>query len=486
MVNIEVQTDPERQRLDDPGRAYKVLIVDLVGLKFDATGNPDHSQVKAYIESRGGVFHQEDSKENKLAVGKIHFFYQPDLSREAELLEHTARGQYDAVIAAATFLPAESRFELGGVRIGAGTGNMGSSSWGGGNGNGGVAALTNTPSFNSRATAQMAMKALLKVCPDLPVQQMHDLVVAGKFDTGKQLRDFPTEKIEGKRIAIIGYGNIGREMAKLARAFGMSVVIYARSKHKDWVESEGFKFAASVLEAATGADVISPHTGLGAYDAGCDRFANAGLIDAEVLNAMNYGSIVINYDRGEIIDSVALDAALKSGRISYAGIDADLFIDSENGELRGPMVPYREMESRHRGKMELLPHAAADTEHLSRIQGAMQAVDQIYDAIQFRSVTNLKGDLPTGYTDAGPKTVNGVGKVNANTITNASYDPDTLTALRRMSEEMAAFWGEMDATADIDRRKDMVQRYGSQLMLNINRYQQLLDKLGIQGPFTEQ
>ena len=40
------------------------------------------------------------------------------------------------------------------------------------------------------------------------------------------------------------------------------------------------------------------------------------------------------------------------------------------------MVPYREMEVRHRGKMELLPHAAADTEHLSRVEGAKQAVDQ--------------------------------------------------------------------------------------------------------------
>jgi len=482
---FEVASATDLQRRDDPQRAYKVLIADLVGLKFDTDGNPDPGEVKAYIEGRGGVFHDRPNKGEHLAVGKIHFLYQPDLSREAEILEQTADAQYDAVIAAATFLPAASKFELGGVRIGAGTGNMGSLSWGGGNGSGGVAALMNTPSFNSRATAQMAIKALLKVCPDLPVKEMHDLVVAGKFDTGKQLRDFPTEKLESKRFALIGYGNIGREVAKLARSFGMTVVVHARPVHQHWIESEGFIFAASPLEAATGADVISPFTGLGAFDEESKRFANAGLVDAAVLNAMNPGSIVINYDRGELIDAAALDAALTSGQIRYAGIDADLFVDAGSGELSGPMAPYREMEVRHRGKMELLPHAAADTEHLSRVQGAIQAVDQIIDAIQYRLITNVKGDLPSGYSDAGAKTINGVGKVNARNITSASNDPDSFAELRDLSETMAAFWGAMDVTTDEDRRQEMVQRYGSKLMLKINRYQLLLDKFGIQGPYAD-
>jgi lactate dehydrogenase-like 2-hydroxyacid dehydrogenase len=153
----------------------------------------------------------------------MHFFYQPDLSKPDEISPLTDRGQYDAVIAAATFLPKEAVFpECGGVRIGAGTGNMGSASWGGGNGEGGRAPLMNTPSFNSRATAQMGFKALLKVMPDLPVDEMHRLTAACQFDTGRDLKKFPTEKIEGKRIGIIGYGNIGREMAKLAQAFGMA------------------------------------------------------------------------------------------------------------------------------------------------------------------------------------------------------------------------------------------------------------------------
>ena len=469
----------------NPDRAYKVLIADLVGLKFDANGKPDHSEVKDYIESKDGVFHESAlGLHDNLEAGKLHFFYQPNLSREQEILDQTAYGQFDATIAAATFFPAAAKFDLGGVRIGAGTGNMGSASWGGGNGEGGVAALMNTPSFNSRATAQMAMKALLKVCPDLPVDAIHDMVVAGEFDTGRQLCDFPTEKIESKRIVLIGYGNIGRELAKLAQAFGMTVVICARPAHKDWIESEGFIYASSPVEAARGADVISPHTGLGSLNPETGLFSNAGLIDETIFEVMNQGAIVINYDRGEIIEPSALDQALSTGKVSYAGIDADFFVDANTGEFGGPMVPYREMEIRHKGKMELLPHAAADTEHLSRVQGAMQAVDQIYDAIQYRSITNLKGDLPEGYTDAGAKTVNGVGKVTSQDILQAASNEQALSKLVDMSAQMSDFWTAMAKANNDQRREELTRGEGEQLIMNINRYIVQLEALGLRGPYA--
>ena len=125
----------------------------------------------------------------------------------------------------------------------------------------------NTPSFNSRATAQMGFKALLKVLPDLPVDEMHRLTAAGQFDTGRDLKNFPTEKIEGKRIGIIGYGNIGREMAKLAQAFGMVVAVHARPRHKEWIESEGFIFAATPgRRGARGGRDLGAH---GAWAAQC-------------------------------------------------------------------------------------------------------------------------------------------------------------------------------------------------------------------------
>ena len=474
-----------RQPKDDFGRAYKVLVCDLVGLKFDSKGKPDHSEVRAHIEAKGGVFHDGPLvDEAKLEKGKIHFSYQPELSTEAEILPQTNQGQYDAVIAAATFLPKASVFKLGGVRIGAGTGNMGSASWGGGNGEGSEAPLMNTPSFNSRATAQMAIKALLKVMPDLPVDDLHARVVAGQFDTGKNLREFPTEKLEGKRIAVIGYGNIGREVARIAQAFGMKVVIHARPRHREWIESEGFEYAATVEEAAKGADVISPHTGLGALNAKTGKYANAGVLNALVFNVMNDGAILINYDRGELVDAAALDAALASGKIRHAAIDADLFKDAKTGKLSGPMVPYLEIEKRHRGKLELLPHAAADTEHVSRVQGAKQAVDQIFDCIRFKLATNLKGDLPAGYSNAGPMTVPCVGKATSRELARAVSDTETAAQIRDAAETMAAIWGALDAVADPSRRGELIERYGSTLVKTSNAYATMMRRLGLEGPYA--
>jgi lactate dehydrogenase-like 2-hydroxyacid dehydrogenase/phosphoserine aminotransferase len=473
-------------RRDDPNRAYKVLIADLVGLKFDSDGNPDFSQLQSYIEEKGGVFHEGPAADaGNLETGKIHFFYLPDLSRADEILPQTDQGQYDALIAAATFFPKESVFNEGGVRIGAGTGNMGSASWGGGNGAGGVGPLMNTPSFNSRATAHMAFKALLKTSPDLDVATLHQLVIDKNFDTGKQLKDFPTEKIEGKRIGIVGIGNIGREVAKIAQTFSMEVVVHARSRHKKWIESEGLIYAPTIEDAAMGADFISFHTGLGAPNPDSGKFENEGMIGESVLNALNDGAVLINYDRGEVVDAEALDKVLSSGKVRYAAIDADIFKNPDSGEITGPMAPYLDLEKKHSGKLELLPHAAADTEHVSRVEGAKQAVDQIFSVIQFKTVINLKGDLPGGYTDGGAKTVPGVGKVTKQRLSESADDAQFLAKMRKTTEEITAIWGALDSTPNPERRAELIERYGSKLILASNTYASLIDGEGLKGPYVD-
>ena len=380
---------------------FRILICDLVGLAFDAHGQPDATEVKAYIEAKGGVFHfgaaeMEQPKQNDA----LHFYYLPNLSTAEEILERTSQDQFDAVIAAATIIPTEAKFKFGGVRIGAGTGNMGSTSWGGGNGVGGVGPLMNTPGFNARATAQMVMKALLRFRPDLPFDTIQERVLAGDFDTGKDLRQFPTAKLEGQTIAILGYGNIGKELAKLAFAFGMRVQVFARATHHERIKATGFQAFETVAGAAKGADVLSVHTGLGQLHEG--RYANAELINTEVLQRLNHGATLLNFDRGECVDTNALDAAMASGKVANAAIDADIFKDHD-GTLSGPLVPYLPLAEKYRERILLLPHAAADTDHPSRVAGAKQAVDQIFDALLHKRVTNLKGDLPLGYFNAGTK-----------------------------------------------------------------------------------
>src|SRR5690606_3063813 len=250
-------------------------------------------------------------------------------------------------------------------------------SWGGGNGEGGGAVLMNTPGVNSRATAQMVLKAVLKVLPELPVEELHRRAVAGDFDTGRDLKDYPAAKLEGRRFAVLGYGNIGREVARLARAFGMSVTVHARPPHRPWIEAEGFSYAETPEAAAAGADVLSVHVGLGRQDTGTGRYANAGIVGETVLSALRPGAVLVNYDRGEVVDTQALDRALASGRLRHAAIDADLFKDAASGALSGPLTPYIPLAERYPGCLELLPHAAADTDHPSRVAGACQAIDQI-------------------------------------------------------------------------------------------------------------
>ena len=472
-------------RKDDPNRVYKVLIADMVGLKFAANGKPDYSAVRADIEEKGGVFHDGPIVEGETLSPGIHFFYQPDLSRDDEILPQTDQGQYDALIAAATFFPKASVFNEGGVRIGAGTGNMGSDSWGGGGGAGGGAPLMNTPSFNSRATAHMAFKGLLKAAPDLDVVTLHQRIIDRDFDTGKNLKEFPTEKIEGKRMAVIGFGNIGREMTQIARAFNLEVVVHDVPWCKEWAESEGLTYAASVKEAAQGADFITIHTGLGAPDPQTGKFANENIIDGEVLNSLNDGAVVVNYDRGELINAQALDDALASGKVRYAAIDADMFKNPETREITGPVAPYIDLEKKYRGRMELLPHAAADTEHSSRVEGAKQAIDQIMRVIQYKEVVNLKGDLPEGYTYAGAKTVDGVGSVSALRLAEAVAEEDFLADARKITERLAAIWGSLSATTDPKRHAELLERYGSLLILESNRYATLVEGSGLKGPYRK-
>lgn len=381
----------------------KVLICDPVGLRFDGDGRPDHSEIKDYIQGKGGLFHLGGFAENSGAdaPGKVNFYYRPDLATEEELLDAAAGGAYDAVIAAATIVPDGTSFPLGGVRIGVGTGNMRSRSWGGCEGRGGDAPLMNTPGTNSRATAQMAIKAMLSVLPDIPVDLLHRRVLRGDFDTSRHIKDFPTEKLEGMRMAVLGFGNIGVEVASLAASFRMNVAVYARSHHRERIEAAGHIYAGSPVAAARDARVLSVHVGLGSLDPATSVHTNASLVDETVLAAMRSGSVVINYDRGEVVDVPALDRAMTCGHIRHAFVDADIFVDEATGEVSGPLKPYLEPARRLEGRLRLLPHVAADTDHPSRVTGAKRAVDQIMDAIMNKRLSNLIGDLPDGYSRLG-------------------------------------------------------------------------------------
>lgn len=361
---------------------------------------------------------------------------------------------------------------------------MGSRSWGGGDGEGGAAPLMNTPGINSRATAQMVMKALLRVLPDLPMEEMYKRVAEGAFDTGRDLLAYPTAKLEGRRIGILGYGNIGREVAKLAAAFGMHVVVYARERHRPWIESEGFEYAVSPREAARAADILSVHLGLGSKNPVTGHLINRGVVDEGVLYALAPSAILINFDRGELVDVAALGKSLESGQLRHAAIDADLFCHASTKALSGPMQPYLELVARFSDKLMLLPHAAADTDHPSRVQGAKQAVDQIFDAILHKRVVNLKGSLPSGYTDGGTKIAAGVGPVSSRHLLAVAQSEAVTGALVQDASILAAFWQKL-ASVPPEQRAQILAQDGEKATLATNRLATTLGRQALLGPYQD-
>ncbi|ESX28821.1 hypothetical protein X767_01140 [Mesorhizobium sp. LSJC264A00] len=139
---------------------------------------------------------------------------------------------------------------------------------------------------------------------------------------------------------------------------------------------------------------------------------------------------------------------LLSGKVSHVAVDADIFSDGNHGTLRGPLTPYLPLNKRYPGRLELLPHVAADTDHPTRVAGAKQAVDQIFDAIQFKVMRNLKGTLPEGYVDLGSTVPAGIGKSTSASLDALADQSEQWKALRQLSERIAAVIGGIDATPD--------------------------------------
>jgi hypothetical protein len=201
------------------------------------------------------------------------------------------------------------------------------------------------------------------------------------------------------------------------------------------------------------------------------------MIGDAVLSALAPGAVLLNYDRGELVEIAALDRALASGQVGHAAIDADLFRDRDNGALSGPMQPYLALLAAHGAKLSLLPHAAADTDHPTRVAGAIQAVDQILDAIGTGEVRNLKGELPPGYRDGGATAPMGLGGVTAADLERL------VPELPALLSELAALTSALEAVQMSGVGQVGVGQAGEALMLAANRVTTLLRQHGLEGPW---
>lgn len=118
--------------------------------------------------------------------------------------------------------------------------------------------------------------------------------------------------LEGKVLGIIGMGNIGREVARKAKAFDMKI-IYTDARRNEKAEEElGGEFV-SFEELMAGSDVISIHVPL--------LESTRGIINYEAMKAMKKKPVLINTARGPVINEADLCKALEEGMVSFAAID---------------------------------------------------------------------------------------------------------------------------------------------------------------------
>ena len=121
--------------------------------------------------------------------------------------------------------------------------------------------------------------------------------------------DRMTYEIRGKRWGIIGLGNIGREVARLAKAFGCEVAYYSTSG----VRREEEIPSMELDELLKWSDIVSVHSPL--------NERTRGLVGRQQLQMMKPSAVIINVARGGIIDEAALAEALDSGWLSAAALD---------------------------------------------------------------------------------------------------------------------------------------------------------------------
>ena len=128
------------------------------------------------------------------------------------------------------------------------------------------------------------------------------------------LLDFPIRELAGRRLGIVGFGELGRGVARAAPAFGLEVLVSERPGGSSAEAREVTDVARLPFERVLAeADILSLHCPL--------TDATRGLIDAAALGCMKRDALLINTARGALVDSAALADALREGRIGGAGID---------------------------------------------------------------------------------------------------------------------------------------------------------------------
>lgn len=220
--------------------------------------------------------------------------------------------------------------------------------------------VRNAVGYSTSSVVQATFMQILSLMGEGPYYD--DCVKSGRYSAMNMFTD-PTvswTELDGKRIGIIGMGNIGSRVAKIAQAFGMEVCYYSTSGTGHCKEYP----CLSLEELMRTSDVVSIHAPL--------NERTAGLIGPTELAWMKPTALLINMGRGGIVDETALAAAIDNR--SVAGAALDVFV-KEPVPADNPLLHVK-----HPERLRLAPHAAwASVEARRRL--VLQIADNIGSSI---------------------------------------------------------------------------------------------------------
>jgi glycerate dehydrogenase len=169
--------------------------------------------------------------------------------------------------------------------------------------------VCNVPGYAAQSVAQFTMALILELATH--VGRYAADVKAGAWQKSPvfSLLTYPSSELSGRTLAIIGYGNIGREVARMARGFGMKVLVAARPTAAETSPS----IRVPLEQLLPRADIVSLHCALTPQ--------TKNLINDETLRLMKPSAFLINTARGGLIDEAALIHALSERRLAAAALD---------------------------------------------------------------------------------------------------------------------------------------------------------------------
>mgnify|MGYP002672290312 FL=1 len=172
--------------------------------------------------------------------------------------------------------------------------------------------VANVPGYSTYSVAQMTFSLLLAICQ---CAERYDRAVKDGFwqlGIPQSYGLLPQMELYGKTFGVYGYGSIGRQSARIAKAFGMRVLVCTRTVRPEYA-ADGVEFV-DLDTFLRQSDVLSLH---------CPATPQTrGLISAEALQKMKRGAILLNTARGALVDEAAVTEALHTGQLGFYGADA--------------------------------------------------------------------------------------------------------------------------------------------------------------------